>query len=138
MIDAEKVLALFTDSLHKNEELVDNKPPADAILVEGIVHKIVFHPGRLESHRKEVGAILQELPPEFLKSKGGGWSFLEMCVDKDGNHWGEHFNMEQLVTMGVGLGVVRYCLDREYWPDLPGSMPYLVVDDDKINDKIAA
>src|SRR4030042_2298665 len=80
MIDPERVNAIFMDCLFKEGE--DTSKP---IKVEGIVRNIGFHPERLESHKAEIAAMLDELPDEFKESGGGGMSFLNACNDKHGN-----------------------------------------------------
>jgi len=128
---SEKVQELVLDCLYDGDkELVDGKPPENAVLVEGIVRKFGFHPERLESHRQEVKDILNQMPDSFHKDKGGGWSFLNLCMTKDGQHWGEHPSMEALVALAVGLGMASYCLPRAMWSLFPGGMPYIQFDVD--------
>ena len=123
MIDAKCVETIFIDCLFKEEE-----DTSKYIKAEGIVTNVGFHPERLEQYRAEVADILNQLPDEFKTSGGGGWSFLNACNDKDGNQWtGLHQRMEQLFLLGIGLGVVKSVLPREFWKDLPGGMPYYVI-----------
>ena len=88
---------------------------------------IGFHGGRLASHRQEIHDLLNELPGTFMIEDGGGWSFLNACVDKNGRQWGEHRNIEQLLLLGLASGYVTYCLPKETWHMLPGGMPYFTV-----------
>jgi hypothetical protein len=127
MIDAAKIDAAFRDSLFKREEVPDGEPPAGAVIVQGVLSQFGFHKARLESHREEVREALAGLPDGFHSGKGGGQSFLNACMDKDGNQWGEHRNIEQLISLGIGLGYVAYCLPKEAWQSLPGGMPYFSV-----------
>lgn len=127
MIDTEKIDAAMRDSLFRNEEVPDGKPPADAVIVDGVRSKFGFHKARLESHREEVREALAQLSDQFHRGRGDGWSFLNACMDKDGNQWGEHRNVEQLVCLGIALGLVEYCLPKEMWSVLPGGMPYFAV-----------
>ena len=129
MISAKRVEEVFSDCLFKDSELVDGKPAIEPVVVNGLVHNFGFHSQRLESHRDEVKSILLELPEPFLKSKGGGWSFLNACVDRSGNQWGQHMNMEQLFSLGIGLKLASYCMPREMWSILPGGVPYIMVND---------
>lgn len=125
---AEKVDAILRHCLYKSEEISDGKVPADAVEAKGILHNFYFHPQRLESHREDVAKILVEMPSAFHRTSGGGWSFLQLCMDKNDNQWGEHSNMEQLVCLAIGLGMGKYCMPRDLWPALPGGMPYVVFD----------
>ncbi len=121
-----KVEEIFLDCLFKEGEDTSNHVPA-----EGITMMVGFHPERLESHREEIKALLAELPDEFKSSErggGGGWSFLNACMDRHGQQWtGLHKIMEQLVTLGVALGLVDYTLPRDMWGVMPGGVPYFVV-----------
>jgi len=89
-----------------------------------------FRTSMLEQHRSRIRELLLDLPDLFMKSKGGGWSFLNACDNKDGNQWtGLHMVMGQLFGMGEALGLVESLLPKEMWSALPGGMPYYVVDD---------
>ena len=89
-----------------------------------------FHPSRLEGHRDEIQVMLGQLPDQFQKSKGGGWSFLNAYNDKDGHQWtGFHRIVEKLFMLGTAIGKVSLLFPRSEWKSLPGEMPYYVVDD---------
>ena len=82
-----------------------------------------FHPDRLNGHKIEIEKILNELPDSFKK----GDSFLNMCMDKHDNHWGEHKNCEQLMALGTAIEKLKCVFPREMWIVLPGNMPYLML-----------
>lgn len=123
MINAQEVEDVFKDCLFQDGEDTSNH-----IKAPGIVHPVGFHPGRLAKNKEKIVAFLSQLPTEFHKNSGGGWSFLNACMTKDGEQWGEHINMEQLFQLGEGLGMVKCQLPKEVWPALPGGMPYYVID----------
>lgn len=125
---ASKIEKIFLDCLYKPEEIDNDKTPQDAVLVQGIVRDFGFHPQRLQSHKEEIRLLLTEMPKEFHKQGGGGWSFLNLCMDKNGDQWGEHPNMEQLVALAIGCGLGNYQLPKDLWASLPGGMPYVVFD----------
>lgn len=126
---ADQVDNCMKDCLYKEEELLQDprRPPADAIIVEGIMNTFAFHPNRLETHRGELRRILCGFPDEFYIDGGGGWSFLNFCMTKDGDQWGEHYNMEQLMCLGIALRLVKYNMDRSFWNVMPGGMPYFTI-----------
>ncbi len=128
-LTAEAVEKAFLDSLFTEAETAGGEPEK-FILAEGLRNQFGFHPDRLESHRAEVKELLAELPDNFQASKGGGWSFLQACVDKAGDQWGEHIHMEQLFVMAIGLGLAKWLMPRDRWHALPGGMPYIVVIDE--------
>ena len=82
----------------------------------------------LERNRRDIDALLDQLPEPFHQDTGGGWSFLNMCDDKDGNQWtGLHLVQEKLVVLGRGVDRIHFLLPRELWPVLPGSVPYIMI-----------
>lgn len=122
-LTSERVTEIFMDCLFREGEDTSEHVP-----VHGIVTNAGFHPERLESHRREIGQMLCELPLEFQKSGGGGWSFLNACNDKEGNQWtGLQQTMEQLFLLGIAIGQAKFQLPRDMWSALPGGMPYVVV-----------
>lgn len=124
----DNVETVTKDCLYKAEEITDGQPPEDCVKVEGILHNMGFHPGRLESHREDVRSMLEQLPNEFrIDGPGGGWTFLNACNRKDGVQWGEHHQMEMLFCLGIGLGLAKWLLPRDTWAVLPGGMPYVSI-----------
>lgn len=109
----------FMDCLFK-----EDKDTTNHVKVEGITSMFELHPQRLEEKQKLVTALLAELPEEFKE----GWSFLNLCITKDGEQWtGMHRICEQLAVMAIGLGLMEYCMPREMWIILPGGVPYLII-----------
>jgi len=126
MLKASEVRDLLEKCLY-DDEMPGDEPPKDAVLVEGILHTFGFHPERLENKPRLI-ELLRDLPDEFMKDKGGGHSFLAMCMDRHGNHWAEHPTMEILMCLAIGAGLAKYSFPREIWGSLPGGMPYFHVD----------
>ena len=123
ILTSEKVEQIFLDCLFREGEDTSNH-----IAAEGIVSTVGFNPARLESHRAEIEALLDELPDEFKQSSGGGMSFLNACNDKHGDQWtGLHQRMEQLFQLGMAIKKVRSLMPRSMWSALPGGMPYYVI-----------
>lgn len=118
----------IVDCLYRSEELQGlekGAAPEGAILVPGITHDFGFHPERLQSHMEDVLSMLDQIPTNFFKETGGGWSFLNLCETKDGEQWGEHRDCEALYTLAAGLKLAGFCLPREMWMIMPGGVPYL-------------
>jgi len=122
ILTAEKVESIFIDCLFNEKETAGK-----AIIVEGIFGKFEFHPQRIEKNKKEIYKLLMELPDKFRKNIGGGWSFLNACIDKNGSQWGEHKNIEQLICLGIGINVVEFLFQRDMWDAFPGGMPYFAI-----------
>ena len=129
LIDADRVNEIFHDCLYAEEELKDGKPiEGEPVRAEGIMNNVGFHPGRLESYRKEVRGMLEGLPLEFRRTVGDGWTFLNACNDRNGRQWTSfHQRMEQLFQLGIGLGLAKCLVPREMWSMMPGGMPYYSV-----------
>lgn len=123
-LTAERVNRIFLDCLFREGE-----ETTDPVLAEGVMLRVGFHPGRLESHRGEIMALLMDLPITFRESHGGGWTFLNACMTAAGNQWGEHANIDELLTLGIASGRVEILLPRDMWSVLPGGVPYFVVKD---------
>lgn len=126
---ASRVDEVMADCLFKPEEMPGDKPPENAVIVEGLVRSFAFHPDRIAARKADVAALCNELPDAFHKSKGGGWSFLNLCMDRHGHQWGEHVNCEALVALAIGTGQGGYPLPRDMWPALPGAVPYVWLGD---------
>ena len=122
-LTSDNVEIVFSDCL-----FVEDEDTTNHIKAEGITSTVGFHPERLAAHKKDVQTMLQCMPDEFQDKKGGGWSFLNACQDKNGCQWTDlHLRMEQLFQLGVGLGLVKWQLPREMWSVLPGGMPFVVI-----------
>lgn len=98
-----------------------------AVVVQGIVCKWGFVPEKLEEHKTEIVEMLGQLPDEFMAKKGGGWSFLNGCMRKDGEQWGEQRSVDELFSLGQAVGVVKCQVPRELWDMFPGGVPYYEV-----------
>lgn len=123
-LTGKKVTSVFMDCLFK-----DGEDTSNYVKTEGIITNVGLHPERLASHKTEILEMLNELPDEFKRSGGGGWSFLNACNDKDGKLWtGDQSVVEQLVLLGIASEKVAFQLPREVWAALPGGVPYFVVE----------
>lgn len=105
----------------------DGEDTSNHVKGQGIRGPMGFHPERLEQHKADIQALLNQLPNEFMETGGGGYSFLNGCITKDGNQWGEQSNVDELICLGVAIGKVSFPMPREMWSVLPGGMPYFVV-----------
>lgn len=115
--------------LYKMEELpADNSQPPDAVVAKGLTMNLGFHPKRIAEHKEAIAAMCNELPLEFQKQGGGGWSFLNLCQTKTGEQWGEHHNCEQLLLLAIASGQGGFSFPRELWETFPGGMPYVYFD----------
>lgn len=100
----------------------------NTITCEGVAHSFLFMKDKLKDNAEKIYEMLLQLPEQFQKDSGGGYSFLCACNDKDGNQWtGLHLNMEKLFALGIGIEKVKCLLPREMWSVLPGGVPYYVV-----------
>lgn len=132
-LNAANVQQVLMDCLFTDEELKElgGKDEAEKVAVkaEGVVSKFGFNPKKLEKHAPDIKSMLDQLPDPFKKSKGGGWSFLNACEDKDGVQWGEHRSIDELLCLGIATKQASILAPRDMWPMLPGGMPYIGVED---------
>lgn len=126
---SKRVREVISDCMYRDEELPeDGSTPEAAVVVRGIMANFGFHPERLESHMAEIRGFCNEVGVDFQKSSGGGTSFLNLCMTRDGVQWGEHPDCEMLVALAIGTKQGGFCLPREMWGSLPGGMPYVWFD----------
>jgi len=126
MIDTKRLDEIFCDCLLTEKENGENGDPlVKVVKVEAIVNNFVFHSERVKKYTDEIVSFLDELPDKFKSSIGGGWSFVNACMDKHGNQWGEHRNMEQLFALGIAIGKAKFMIPRRMWSIFPGGVPYV-------------
>lgn len=123
-LTAENVNAIMLDCLYKPDEIPNNQAPDDAIIVSGLMGGFWFNPTRVAKHENDIRSMLADLPDEF--SVGGGWSFLNGCITKTGEQWGEQRDVDALVSLGIAVKAAEWLLkDMAYI--LPGGVPYFIV-----------
>lgn len=121
------VMDIVKAVIFKPDEIVDGQTPEGAIKVEGLVNNFAFHPDRIAEAKPQIDALLAELPDNFHRAKGGGWSFLNACQDRNGEQWtGLHQAMEQLICLGIAAGSASWLM-RDMADILPGGIPYFEV-----------
>ena len=126
-LNAENVHKTFLKCLFTEEELkYDFKIAKEA---KGVMLNVAFNIDRLNNEKNNIYDMLKCLSDDFMIDKGCGMSFLNMCVDKNENHWGEHRTVDELVCLGLGIDALSFLLPRDMWYLLPGEMPYIVVKD---------
>jgi hypothetical protein len=134
ILTPDHVQKVMLDCLFREDEIDDGEIPADAVKAEGIINTYAFHPARLASHAQEIATMLDQLPDEFKRSGGGGWSFLNACVAKDPDdpdkpfedlaQWtGLHRVMEELMCLGIATGRVKIQVPRALWGSFPAACP---------------
>lgn len=124
-LTATNVIEKFMKCLFKDGEATEN-----FIKAEGVMSTIGFNPDRLKENQPDIDSMILELPDEFMKSKGGGMSFLNACNDKNGQQWADmHQTIDQLLCLGLATGKITMLMPREMWSVLPGGMPYFIVND---------
>lgn len=119
-----KVENIFFDCLYKEHELIDGKPIVDPITVEGIHTNFGFNPNSIERNKERIKELVLNLHPMFHN----GWSFLNLCLDKNEDLWtGEHRTMEKLMVLAIAAGYMKYCLPKKDWNAFPQNMPYIII-----------
>lgn len=122
-LTAEGVYNVFFDCLFDNPKEAEGHE-----VVKGIAMSVVFNPKKIEEHREEIINFLKQLPDGFMEKKGGGLPFTQACLDKNGAHWGEHRNVDQLLTLGKAIGMVKSPTEELGFPaELFGGIHYYTV-----------
>lgn len=112
--------------------------PAD-LIVMGITGRLAFKKENVERFRKDIEAMLMELPTDFRESSDAkGMSFLAATEDRHGKQWtGLQKYMEAVFVLGMAIGRVRTLLPRELWSLMPGGVPYYQITDNVIDTNAA-
>lgn len=125
-----EVERVFRDCLYTPDEvekLGEAWIKENCVRAMGITCEVGFQPARLHLHEAAIRSFVDEMAPEFFADSGGGWTFLNLAIDRHGAQWTDlHQRMEQLVQLAIASGMARYCLPRELWSSLPGAVPYIV------------
>jgi hypothetical protein len=123
------VCELWHSCLFRDEEMVGGQPlpSLTPVMAEGIAMNVGFHPERIAAAKERVRELLRAIASdEFLTDKGGGYSFLSLCVDRQGNQWTNlHRTQEKLVQLAIATGLGAYCVPRALWAVMPGGVPYV-------------
>lgn len=123
LLNAEKVNNIFTECLFTDEE--DKTQYVEA---SGVMLRVGFHPGRLAKNEDVINEMINQLPDNFKKTGGGGWSFLNACLDSSGSQWADtHQSVDQLVCLGLATKKIEFQMPRTYWGMFPGGMPYFLI-----------
>lgn len=131
MINPNRVSEILKDCYYPKGE-IELKDIAAHGTIHGITYSYLLNPEKTAIHKEEIKNILAELSDSFFmgsrETAGGGDSFLNMCMDRHGNHWGEHINCEELYVLGAACGFAQFGMKKEMWFLLPGGMPYICID----------
>lgn len=119
-LTAENVEAIFRDCLTDDRSFI----------VHGVVLGAAFDRAKVEAHEEEIMQMLMQLPIQFHRPGGCGWTFLNMCIDNNEHQWCDtHQMLDMLVCLGRAIGALEFVLQRDLWKALPGGMPYIVIND---------
>lgn len=101
----------------------------DAIIIRGVNITPAFDRERIAARRDDIIAMLEQLPDTFHVGFGGGWSFLNLCIDRNGEQWTDfHRVCDNLMCLGMAIGAVEYTVkQRDIWRAMPGGMPYITI-----------
>lgn len=124
-LSSKKIETLIRSSLFKtNEEYVVASKEGKTKQVDGIVRTFIFDSEKLEKNKPYIELLIDQLPQEFKD----GWSFLNLCVDKNGRQWTDfHETMEELFLLGIAIDKMEYTMPKYLWNKLPGGMPYITI-----------
>lgn len=120
-----RIRAIFDDCLLPNNYTNETK----CISIQGVTAIFGLDPEKIEKHRTEIYDLMKVLPHTFWENPIGndGYSFLRLPFTKDNVQWGEQKNAQELMVLGLAAGYMQYLFSKEYWTELPGSVPYIII-----------
>lgn len=119
-LTSENVEAIFRDCLTDNSSFI----------VQGVVLGASFDRTKVEAYEEEIIQMLMQLPTQFHKHGGAGWSFQNMCIDNNGKQWTDLYQtMDKLVCLGIAIRAVEFVFERNLWKALLFCMPYIVINE---------
>ena len=90
--------------------------------VEALTVTLTLHVGRLMKHKADILDMLHQLPECFESSSGA--SFVKASFKRSGEQWTRnHREVEALIILGLGAGVLSCPLPKRLWNLLPDGMP---------------
>lgn len=125
MIDRNKVEQIFLDCMLKKYD-----EDAQLIINPTCNGFAGFYPEKIELHRAEILEMLRMLPIEFWDKESGGsggWSFINMVINRDNIMWGSQHDANMLMALGVATGHMQYMFEPHVWQFLPGGVPYVII-----------
>ncbi|MCM1166407.1 MAG: hypothetical protein NC401_10425 [Ruminococcus sp.] len=101
----------------------------EIIAVDGVMLKARFVREHIESYRADIINMLEQLPDTFHVGMGDGWTFLNMCIDRNGEQWTDYHKVcDMLLCLGIAIGACQYTIkQRDLWRVFPGEMPYITI-----------
>lgn len=122
-LTSNNVEAVIKDCLYKEGET----PSADYITAKGIMRSFGFKPDKITAHTDDIKSMLDQLPYQFKRESGGGWSAINAVNDNKGNQWGSQQCVDNLICLGLAINAIEYLMPRDLWVVFPGGMPYFVI-----------
>lgn len=98
--------------------------------IHGVTRRFAIDLLKIKDAKPEIAQMLSQMDDTFMigVGKGGGWSFLNACVDRRGRQWCDlHETVEKLVILGMAAGFAFFTHDRDLWDVLPGGLPYFSI-----------
>jgi hypothetical protein len=122
-------MKLTSEAVEKlfDECVVPADTAGDQIKAVGLVNAYWFDRKKIEQNKPKIRELLAELPDNFRADKGGGWTFLNACIDRNGEQWtGLHQTMEKLFCLGIAAGITKWLM-LDMAASMPGGVPYVSV-----------
>lgn len=110
----ENSLKVFIDYLDKS------------VMGRGIKNIFMFNKEKVKEKEADIISMLDQLPDGFKRSKGGGWAFVNLCMNNKDEQWCDlHDTMDELVALGVAIERVKFMggIDTKL---MAGGLPYVM------------
>lgn len=125
----QNVEKIFEDCLLKSDS------PEEATIVAGVMTTAFFRTDKLNEHKKELIAMIDQ-----LAKINKGPHFTSLCFTEEGNIWTEnHKVIDELMILGLATEILQIPLDlpRAEWnASFPDGLPFVIRNHKKDNEKV--
>lgn len=105
-LTSENVRNVLEDCFFSEEE-----DKSKYVEVYAVMRHLGLNPEKVQKNKADIIDMLNQLPDEL---RAGGGSFLNAVYDKDGNQWGEHDNLDELLCLGLAVDKIKLS-PRAFW-----------------------
>ena len=107
----------------------EQSPPLTHVAVDAWMFRHTFSIRMLQRAREDIIRMLLSLPAGFRVDEREGGSVANMISRNDNSVWSTDLtDVEKLIALGMGVGLVTFCAPREKWHKLPGGLPYVRIE----------
>ncbi len=131
ILTAERVRDLYARCFRPESEYHPTR--ATRTQIEGWLMRHTFSVPQLAKSREEIIRLLLAIHRGFRSDEGQGGSVGMLTMRDDNVMWtGDMSDIEKLLSLGMAVGLVTFCVPREKWDRLPNGLPYVRIEITKL------